>query len=87
MITPSAPTSGSAGRVAGVAYVTLTVQVPPTASGDVNEQVLPVTLYKPPKLSVSTSSVICSGAVVLVLVTVTTLMTGARGDGIVNVRV
>src|SRR5882762_1007740 len=87
LITPSAPTSGSAGRVAGVAYVTLTVHVPPTASGDVNEQVLPVTLYKPPKLSVSTSSVICSGAVVLVLVTVTTLMTGARGDGIVNVRV
>src|SRR2546423_5951414 len=86
LITPSAPTSACAGRVPGVAYVTLTVHAPPTASGDVNEQVVPVTLYKPPKFNVSTSPVIYSGALP-VLVTVTKLMTGARGDGIVNVTV
>src|SRR5882762_2280366 len=72
--------------MAGVAYLTLTVHVPPIASGAVNEQVVPVTLYKPPMLIVRTSSVIRSGAAP-VLVTVMTLVTGARGAGIVNVRV
>src|SRR6267143_334025 len=72
--------------MAGVAYLTLTVHVPPTAIGVVNEQLLPVTLYKPPKLIVRSSSVICSGAAP-VLLTVMTLVTGARPAGMVNVRV
>jgi len=72
--------------VAGVAYVTLTVHVPPPASGVVKEQEFAVTEYNPPMLSRRFSAVICTGAVPL-LVTVTTLMTGARGDGIVKVRV
>src|SRR2546430_12529225 len=86
LATPSAPTSGNAGCVTGVAYVTLTVHVPAGASGVVNEQLVPVTLYSPPMLIVSASSVIVSG-VVPALLTVTTLVTGARGDGIVKVRV
>ena len=72
--------------MAGVAYLTLTVHVPPTASGVVNEQVVAGTEYKPPMLIVRTSSVIRSGAAP-VLVTVMTLVTAARGAGIVNVRV
>src|SRR5882762_5185041 len=72
--------------MAGVAYLTLTVHVPPTAIGVVNEQLVPVTLYKPPKLIVRSSSVICSGAAP-VLLTVMTLVTGARPAGMVNVRV
>jgi hypothetical protein len=72
--------------LAGVAYLTLTVHVPRGASGVANEQVVPVTLYKLPILIVRTSCVICSGAAP-VLVTVMTLVTGARGAGIVNVRV
>jgi len=84
--TASAPTSGSAGRVAGVAYVTLKVHVPPPASGVVKEQVFAVTEYNPPMLSRKFSAVICTGAVPL-LVTVTTLVTGARSVGIVKARV
>jgi len=49
--TASAPTSGSAGRVAGVAYLTLKVHVPPTASGVVKEQVFAVTEYSAPMLT------------------------------------
>src|SRR5436853_1239498 len=62
------------------------VHVPLTASGVVKEHVFPVTEYNPPMLTRRFSAVICTGAVP-VLVTVTTLVTGARGDGIVNVRV
>jgi hypothetical protein len=40
----NAPISGRPGRVAGVAYVMLTVQVPPAASGVVKEQVVPAIL-------------------------------------------
>jgi len=72
--------------MAGVAYLTLTVHAARGASGTVNEQVLAVTLYKPPMLIVRASSVICSGAAP-VLVTVMTLVTAARGVGIVKVRV
>jgi hypothetical protein len=72
--------------VAGVAYLTLKVHVPPTASGVMKEQVFAGTVYKPPMLSRRFSAVICKGPVP-VLVTVTTLVTGARGVGIVNVRV
>ena len=72
--------------MAGVAYLTLTVHVPPTASGVVNEQVVAGTEYKPPMLSIRASSVIRSGPAP-VLVTVMTLVTGARSAGIVNVRV
>ena len=76
--TASAPTSITPGRVAGVAYLTLKVHVPPTASGVVKEQVFAGTVYKPPMLTRRFSAVICKGAVP-VLVTVTTLVTGARG--------
>src|SRR6266550_2655574 len=86
LTTASAPISGSPGRVAGVAYLTLKVHEPPTASGVVKEQVFAGTVYKPPMLSRRFSAVICKGAVPL-LVTVTTLVTGARGAGIVNVKV
>src|SRR5882762_2682980 len=72
--------------MAGVAYVTLMVHVPLTASGVANEQVFAVTEYNPPKLTRRFSAVICTGAVP-VLVTVTTLVTGVRAAGIVNVRV
>jgi hypothetical protein len=77
--------SGIPGRVAGVAYLTLTVQVPPAARGVVNEQVVPVMLYRPPMLIDRVSAVICTGAPVAVIVT--TLVTAARGVGMVNVRV
>jgi len=82
----SVPTSVNAGRVAGVAYLTLKVHVPPPASGVVKEQVFAVTEYNPPMLIRRFSAVICTGAVPL-LVTVTTLVTGARSVGIVKVRV
>src|SRR5256886_2976208 len=82
--TASAPTSGSAGRVAGVAYLTLKVHVPPPGTGAV--QPFAVTEYNPPMLTRRFSAVICTGAVPL-LVTVTTLVTGARSVGIVKVRV
>src|SRR5207248_3279422 len=82
--TASAPTSGSAGRVAGVAYVTLKVHVPLIAS--VVVQVPGATEYSPPMLTKRFSAVIVKGAVP-VLVTVTTLVTEARGLGIVKVRV
>jgi hypothetical protein len=65
----------------------LTVHALPGASGVVNEQVVPVTLYNPPILIDRVSAVICNGTVALVLVIVTTLVTGARGVGIVKVRV
>src|SRR2546423_9126931 len=82
--TASAPTSGSAGRAAGVAYLTLKVHVPPTATGAV--QPFAVTEYSAPMLTRRFSAVIAKGAVP-VLVTVTTLVTAARGLGIVKVRV
>jgi len=84
--TASAPTSGSAGRAVGVAYLTLKVHVPPTASGVVKEQVFRGTEYSVPMLTRRFSAVIVKGALP-VLVTVTTLVTAARGAGIVNVRV
>src|SRR6266566_6552587 len=62
------------------------VHVPLTASGVVKEHVFPVTEYNPPMLTRRFSAVICTGAVP-VLVTVTTLVTAARGLGIVKVRV
>jgi len=83
--TNSDPTSGSAGRVAGVAYLTLKVHVPPTASGVAKEQVFAVTEYNAPTWT-RFSAVIAKGAVP-VLVTVTRLVTGERGVGIVKVRV
>ena len=86
LLTARAPISGRMGRVAGVAYLILIVHVPPVASGVVNEQVVPVTLYRPPRLIARASAVICSEPAPL-FVTVTTLVTGARGVGIVNVRV
>src|SRR6266403_1525925 len=88
LTTASAPISGNPGRAAGVAYVTLKVHVPPAASGVVNEQVFRAagTEYKPPMLTRKFSAVICKGPVPL-LVTVTTLVTAARGVGIMNVRV
>jgi len=58
--------------------------VPFTGSGVVNEHVVPVMLYSA-ALAVTVSSVICTGATVAV--NVTTLVTGARGEGIVNVKV
>ena len=64
----------------------LTVHVAAGASGVVNEQVVPVMLYSPPVLRARASAVICSEPVP-VLVMVTTLVTGARGVGIVNVSV
>ena len=60
----------------------LAVHAAPGASGTVNEQVFAVTL-KNEVLSVMVSAVICNGAAP-VFVIVTTLVTGARGDGIVN---
>ena len=76
--TASAPTSGSAGRTAGVAYPTLKVHELPTATGLV--QVFAVTEYSVPMLTSRFSAVIVKGAVP-VLVTVTTLGTAARGLG------
>ena len=84
--TARAPTSGSSGRVAGVAYLTLKVHVPPIASGVVKEQVFAGTEYNPPMLTRRFSAVIAKGAVP-VLVTVTTLVTGTPRVVVVNVRV
>src|SRR2546430_10967007 len=81
--TARAPMSGSSGRVAGVAYVTLKLHVSPVAS---EEQGFADTVYKPPMLTRRFSAVISKGAVP-VLVTVITLVTEARGVGIVNVKV
>ena len=72
--------------MAGVAYVTLKVHVPPIASGVVKEQVFAGTEYNPPMLTRRFSAVIAKGAVP-VLVTVTTLVTGTPRVGVVNVRV
>jgi hypothetical protein len=80
-----APRCGRVGRVDGVAYLTLTVHAAPGFSGVVNEQVFPVTL-KNVLFAVMVSAVICNGPVP-VFVIVTTLVTAARGDGIVNERV
>jgi len=74
------------GGLEGVAYLRLTVHVPPTASGVVNEQVVPVRLNVLPIRFVTVSDVICNGDPP-VFVTVTTLVTGARGLGMVKVRV
>jgi hypothetical protein len=87
LVTLSDPISGNVGCVAGVAYLILIVHVLPTANGVVNEQVVAgVRLYRPPMLTARASAVIVNGAVPL-LVTVTTLVTGARGVGMVKVRV
>jgi len=74
------------GCVVGVAYLMLTVHVPAGAKGVVNEHVVAATLYKPPVFIGRASAVICNGPAP-VLVIVTTLVTGARGDGMVKVRV
>lgn len=82
------PKSGSNGCAAGVAYLMLTVHVPPEGSGDVDEQVVPVMLYRPPKLRESVSAVtarLLPTAPVFVIVT--TLVTAARGVGIVKVKI
>jgi hypothetical protein len=81
----SAPGSGNGGCVAGVAYLILIVHVPPTATG-AGVQVLPVMLYKPPMLIERVGVPIVSGPVPP-LVIVTTLVTAARGLGMVKVRV
>ena len=78
------PRSAKIGRVVGVAYLTLTVHVPPEASGVVNEQVVPGMLYSAPTW-LRVSAVTCTGPPLAV--TVTTLVTAARGVGMVNVRV
>jgi len=82
----NSPKSINGGWVAGVAYRRLTVHVPLGANGVVNEHVVPVTLYKPPVFTGRASAVICNGPAP-VLVIVTTLVTGARGDGMAKVRV
>jgi hypothetical protein len=64
----------------------LTEHVPPGASGVVNEQVLPVMEYRPPILMERASAVICRLAPP-VLVMFTTLVTAARGVGIVKFNV
>ena len=79
LATLRAPKAGAAGRL------TLTVHVPPIASGAVNEQVVPARL-RPPVLSVRVSPVIANGALP-VLVIVTTLVTAALGLGVMKVRV
>ena len=81
-----APRLGKSGRTGGVAYLTLTVHAPLTASGVVNEQVVPVEVNGAPNKPDTVSAVIDTGAVP-VLVTVTTLVTAARGAGIVNVKI
>lgn len=87
LVTVSDPMSGVRGGTAGVAYGMLMVHVPPRANGVVNEQVVAgVRLYNPPRLIAKLSAVIASGPVPE-LVTVTTLVTAARGVGMVNVRV
>lgn len=85
LATVKAPRLGKNGRVPGVAYLTLTVHVPPAASGVVNEHVVPVTL-KRALFAVIVSAVICSGAAP-VFVMVTTLVTAARDDGTLKVSV
>ena len=80
------PTFGRSGLFVGVAYLRLTVHVLFTASGVVNEQVVPVMLNRFPLLIVRLSEVICSEDAP-VFVIVTTLVTGARGLGMVKVRV
>jgi hypothetical protein len=64
----------------------LTVHVPPGASGVVNEQVVPVMLYSAPAFRARDSAVTWREPPP-VLVIVTVLVIGARGVGIVNVRV
>ena len=85
LLTVKAPKFANNGRLAGVAYMTLTVQAAPGANAVVNEHVVPVTL-KRVLFAVMVSAVIWSGAAP-VFVIVTTLVTAARADGIVNERV
>jgi hypothetical protein len=85
LATVKAPRFGKNGRVPGVAYLTLTVHVPPAASGVVNEHVVPVTL-KRALFAVMLSAVTCSGAVP-VFVMVTTLVTAVRDAGTLKLRV
>jgi hypothetical protein len=85
LATVRTPRFGKNGRVPGVAYRTLTVHVPPGASGVVNEHVVPVTL-KRALFAVMLSAVTCSGAVP-VFVMVTTLVTAVRDAGTLKVSV
>jgi hypothetical protein len=85
LATVAKPTFGNSGLVPGVAYLMLIVQVPPGASGVVNEQVVPVEVNSVLKKPVTASAVICR-LPAPVLVIVTTLVTGARGVGMVNVN-
>jgi hypothetical protein len=64
----------------------LTVHVPAGASGVVNEQVVAAMLYLAPMLTTRFSAVIWREPAP-VFVIVTTLVTGGRPAGIVNVRV
>jgi hypothetical protein len=94
LVTAAVPRWGAVGGggAAGVAYVTLIVQVVPGASvaGNVPApQVVPVKLNNVFAIPATDSAVIATGvlpAAPLFLI-VTTLVTGARGVGIVKVRV
>jgi hypothetical protein len=79
------PRLGMSGRVPGVAYLTLTVHVPPAATGVENEHVVPVEVNRVLKKPITVSAVICAGPPP-VLVIVTTLVTGARDVGMVKVK-
>lgn len=85
LLTVNAPKFGNNGRLAGVAYLTVTVHAAPAANGVVNEHVVPVTL-KRALFAVMVSAVICSGAGP-VFVMVTTLVTAVRDDGTLKVSV
>lgn len=86
LATVRAPMSGNSGRVAGVAYRMPMVQVPPAASGEEVVQVCEVIEKRLPMLMERVSAVIASGPPPL-FVTVTTLVTAARGEGMVKVSV
>lgn len=85
MLTVKAPKFGNDGRLAGVAYRTVTVHAAPAANGVVNEHVVPVTL-KCALFAVIVSAMICRGAGP-VFVMVTTLVTAVRDDGMLKVSV
>lgn len=84
--TVAKPTLGKSGSVAGVAYLMLIVQVAFGASGAVNEQVVPVDVNNSGLKRPSTVSAVICRLPAPVLVMVTTLVTGARGVGMVNVN-
>jgi len=94
LATAAKPWLASVGGAAGVAYVMVIVQVAPRASvaGSVPApQDVPVKLNNPDAFPIpaTVSAVIVTGVgevTAALFVIVTTLMTGARGDGIVKVR-